>query len=227
MAAEHMTPARGADQRYTGYTLTLTKVTEAALVTHLTAFLPQTPVWGLLEGLAAACWLRGQADGTVHLYGLAADRQTPHPMTSTAHDLIAQWPVGRVFTAHAEWRWRRGRDGVFAVLGLAETAALLLTGQQTLSDTQATTPLNGAWRVTPCTQHLIGSIIDESAQALAAQSWREVRNPYPLVYPAAHNGNRQRQPRLQGYRYATPTGVVRFTRFSQVTTLEITEGAGR
>lgn len=227
MAAEQMTTAQGAAQACPGYTLTVTNVAAPAVVTLATTFLQQVTVWGLVEGLAATCWLRGQPDGTVQRYGLAADRQTPRAVTMSAQDLIAQWPVGRLFAATAEWRWRRARDGAFAVLGLAETVAPLLAGQQTLTGAQAAAQLDDAWQVTSYTQHLIGSIIDEGTHPLANQSWREVRNPYPLLYPTAHEGNRNRQPRLQGYRYATPTGVVRFTRFSAVTTFVITEGASR
>ena len=226
MAAETRPGAPTTSQPQQGYTLTLTEVPRANLVTLLADFLHRDPVWGLVEGLAAICWLRGQSsDGTAELYALSADQHTSPSTHLPAADLVANWSTGRVFDEGVEWRWRKEGNDVYSVLGLAETQAVLLLGMQTLTNTQDSTRLSAGWQVTAITQHLVGSIINESKSKLAEQTWHEVRNPHPLLYPVSHAGNRNRQPRLQTYTYATGEGTVRFTRFYALTALDITQGA--
>ncbi len=209
-----------------GYSVTLTKVDSAHLAGHLESFLQRADVWGLVERLETVAWLRGQANGIAQLYRLATDQQTRTIETLTGAGLVTEWPVGRLFAPSGEWRWRVNASGSFAVLGLSETRMFLETGLSALLDAAASVPtIEAGWQVTPITQHLVGSIIDETDATLAEYTWREVRNPHPLLYPLTHGKDRNRQPRVQTYNYTGTDGVVRFTRFRQLAVADIQQEA--
>lgn len=189
--------------------------------------------WGIVQDWQAAAWFRSQAQGQVELYQRAAKQATGEVAILTVAELPTRWATGRVFHKQVEWRWRATTADKVAVLGLAEDATWLtrgwqlLTGEATAPETnQAVAPLTAGWQVRCQMQHLVGSTISEPPLSLAAQSWSEVRLPYPLLYPIAHGGDRNRQPRLKTQVYATSSGCVRYIRFCDLQSVDITKNEG-
>jgi len=75
------------------------------------------------------------------------------------------------------------------------------------------------WQVRDAVWRLTGSIVSErSDDPLAAQTWYETRYQRPLVYPVAHDSDRERQPRLEVRVYADARAAVRLVRFCRLRT---------
>lgn len=212
-----------ADEPMVGYSASWSALTAEQGAVHLGQILAQAGTCGLVEGLEAACWLRGQGVGTTQLYRL--DRQTSNGTTHllTAAELVAQWPQGRLFNLQVEWRWQQQADGSFHLLGLAEDRA-----QLQLWGADGSPAANGAttqqWRVRAGEQQLVGSTVEKRIVMAGASAWGEVRNPHPLLYPLEHQNDEQLQPRVRVRFYATANHVVRFTRFCQ---LKVGMGSGQ
>lgn len=216
-----------ADRECSGYSLSLPAVPAPALAAHLAAFLAEAEVFGLVETLPAALWLRGAGHDRADLL-LPDDVETGLESLCGATDLLARGDQGRAFNSTVEWRWRAAAaDGsAFALLGLSEDRGALQSALPHLRDPGADEPvpesaIDNRWRVADTTLFLVGSIISEAGTERAAHTWHEVRNPHPLLYPVTHDGDRNLQPRLHARTYATASHAVRFTRFCSVDTANI------
>jgi hypothetical protein len=187
--------------------------------------------YGYLQTVAAPIWL---STATGELQALYVDHATRCGVIETLPlaELVTRWPLatissGRLFNQGSEWRWQpdaRTADR-YALLGLSEDETQLA---QAIAQVAAPAIVQ-TWSVTKSRLHLIGSIVqppsnhDSRAELIAQHCWHEVRNPNPLLYPVANNGDRNRQPRLVVQVYARPsTGAVVHTRYSHFETENVT-----